>query len=204
MDLAGLLMFSMTLCLAAAAPGPGVAAIVARVLGRGAAASLPFTAGVAIGDVVWLTIAISGMAVVAHAYPEIFVVIKWAGAGYLLLMAWRMWTAPVSAGEIAAETNRDRPASQFFAGLAVTLANPKVMLFYLALLPTLLDLATISLPGYAALIAATLCVLALVFGAYTMLAQRIRCVFTRPDQMRTMNRGSAVAMAVTAVWMTTK
>jgi hypothetical protein len=47
----------------------------------------------------------------------------------------------------------------FLAGLAVTMGNPKVMVFYLALLPTLLDLARVTVLGYAELVAVTLAVL---------------------------------------------
>ena len=61
-DPAALLVFASALVVAAASPGPGIAAIVARVLGRGMRGAVAFTAGVALGDVVWLTIAVFGLA----------------------------------------------------------------------------------------------------------------------------------------------
>ena len=73
MDLAGLLLFSSALFIAAASPGPGIAAIVARVLGRGPNEAALFSLGVALGDVVWLTFAILGLAALAP--------IAW-GSGY--------------------------------------------------------------------------------------------------------------------------
>ena len=79
MDLAGLFVFSTTLFIAAASPGPGIAAIVARVLGRGTTGAVAFTAGVAIGDVVWLTFAIVGLAALAHAFHEVFLVDQMGG-----------------------------------------------------------------------------------------------------------------------------
>ena len=84
MDLASLLIFVGALFVAAASPGPGIAAIVARVLGRGMNGAIAFTAGVALGDVVWLTLAILGLAVVAQTFHFAFVAIKYAGAAYLL------------------------------------------------------------------------------------------------------------------------
>lgn len=66
MDLASLLVFTGALSVAAASPGPGIAAIVARVLGGGMKGAIAFTAGVALGDVVWLTFAVLGLAVVAQ------------------------------------------------------------------------------------------------------------------------------------------
>ena len=94
MDVAALVLFASTLLLAAASPGPGVAALVARVVGRGARGAGAFAAGLILGDLVWLAVAILGLAVVAQTFHEVFLVIKYAGAGYLAYLAYRMWTAP--------------------------------------------------------------------------------------------------------------
>ena len=95
MDLTALIVFASALFVAAASPGPGIAAIVARVLGLGMNGAVPFTAGVALGDVVWLTVAILGLAVVAQTFQGVFLAIKYAGVAYLLYLAWKLWTAPV-------------------------------------------------------------------------------------------------------------
>ena len=97
MDLAALLVFAGALVVAAASPGPTIAALVARVIGRGLDGAAAFTAGLMLGDLVWLAVAILGLAVVAQTFHEVFLVIKYAGAAYLLYLAYRMWTAPVAA-----------------------------------------------------------------------------------------------------------
>jgi threonine/homoserine/homoserine lactone efflux protein len=204
MDLTALAVFATALFLAAASPGPGIAAIVARVLGRGTGGAFAFTAGVAIGDVVWLTFAVAGLAVLAQTFHGVFLVVKWAGIAYLLYLAFKMWTAPVEAREIEATTTREKPWTLFLAGLAVTMGNPKVMVFYLALLPTILDLAHVTALGYAELVAVTLTVLAVVFGLYILLAARARLLFTSPKAIRRVNRGSAVAMAGAAAWVASR
>src|SRR5215204_4607076 len=158
MDPAGLVVFASALFIAAASPGPGIAAIVARVLGRGTRGALAFTAGVALGDVVWLTVAILGLSALAQAFHGVFLVVKYAGAAYLLYLAYKLWTAPVAAQEVGANRTAENPARVFLGGLAVTMGNPKVMVFYLALLPTFLDLTRITVLGYAELVAATLSV----------------------------------------------
>jgi threonine/homoserine/homoserine lactone efflux protein len=204
MDATSLLVYAAALSVAAASPGPGIAAIVARVLGRGARGALAFSAGVAMGDVVWLTFAIGGLAVLAQAFHALFVAIKWAGVGYLLYLAWRMWTTPVVAREVEADLRRERSSSLFAAGLAVTMGNPKVMVFYVALLPTIVDVARVDLPGWAALSAVTLAVLAVVFGAWIGLAARARRLFRSPRALRRMHRGSALAMGGAAAWVATR
>ncbi|ANY78774.1 lysine transporter LysE [Microvirga ossetica] len=201
MDLAGLLLFSSALFIAAASPGPGIAAIVARVLGRGPRDAIAFSIGVALGDVVWLTFAILGLAALAQAFHEVFLVIKYAGAAYLLYIAYKIWTAPAVAKDVTAEERAEHPARLLLGGLALTLGNPKTIVFYLALLPTILDLTRITVLGFAELVAATLTVLGVVFAGYIVLAARARQLFTTPKAIRILNRttGAMLAGAAAAV-----
>jgi threonine/homoserine/homoserine lactone efflux protein len=201
MDLAGLLLFSSALFIAAASPGPGIAAIVARVLGRGPRDAIAFSIGVALGDVVWLTFAILGLAALAQAFHEVFLVIKYAGAAYLLYIAYKIWTAPAVAKDVTAEERAEHPARLLLGGLALTLGNPKTIVFYLALLPTILDLTRITVLGFAELMAATLTVLGVVFAGYIVLAARARQLFTTPKAIRILNRttGAMLAGAAAAV-----
>ena len=115
MDHTGLFVFATALFVAAASPGPGIAAIVARVLGRGVRGAGPFAAGVALGDVVWLSLAVGGLAVLAQAVQPVFLVIKWIGVAYLLYLAWQMWTAPVVARDLAADLRPERPHTLFLS-----------------------------------------------------------------------------------------
>ena len=195
MDPAGLLLFSSALFIAAASPGPGIAAIVARVLGRGPKGAVAFSVGVALGDVVWLSFAILGLAALAQTFHGVFLVVKYLGAAYLLYIAYKLWTAPAATQEVAANVKAEHPAKLFMAGLAVTMGNPKVMVFYLALLPTFLDLTRITLLGFAELVVATLTVLGVVFAGYIALASRARRLFTSPRAIRILNRTTGTIMA---------
>ncbi|MBX9592586.1 MAG: LysE family translocator [Hyphomonadaceae bacterium] len=204
MDLTSLLVFAGALFVAAASPGPGITAIVARVLGRGMHGAIAFTAGIALGDVVWLTVAVLGLAVVAQTFHGVFLVIKYAGAAYLLYLAWKLWTAPVVARDVAPDQSDIKRVRLFLAGLAVTLGNPKVMVFYLALLPNIIDLRTVTILGWLELSLVVLGVLAVVFGAYVALAARTRALFTSPRAMRMVNRGTGVVMASAAAAIAAK
>ncbi len=154
MDPAGLFVFAVALFVAAASPGPAITALVARVLVRGTVGALAYMLGLAIGDVFWLTCAVLGLAFIAKTFGWLFLVLKYAGAAYLLYLAWRMWTAPAEI-ETAAAPKAERPFRLFLTALSVMLGNPKVMVFYLALLPNLIDLAGVSALGYAELVAVT-------------------------------------------------
>jgi threonine/homoserine/homoserine lactone efflux protein len=203
-DLTALLILAGALFVAAASPGPGIAAIVARVLGRGMNGAVAFTAGVALGDVVWLTVAILGLAVVAQTFHGVFLAIKYAGVAYLLYLAWKLWTAPTHPHDIAADASDSKPVRLFLAGLAVTMGNPKVMVFYLALLPSIIDLTHVTFAGWLALSITALAVLAIVFGAYVTLAARTRRLFTSPRALRLVNRGTGAVMATAAVAIAAK
>ena len=76
---------------------------------------------------------LSGLTFVAQSLHLVFLAIKYLGVAYLGFLAWRMWRAPVAAGE--SQLPRGSGWRMFATGLAITLGNPKIMLFYLALLP---------------------------------------------------------------------
>jgi threonine/homoserine/homoserine lactone efflux protein len=199
-----LVLFAGTLAVAAASPGPGVTALVARVIGRGLAGAGAFAAGLIVGDLVWLAVAILGLAVVAQTFHEAFAVIKYAGAAYLVYLAWRMWVAPVAARDIEADAHRDGRLRLFLAGLALTLGNPKVVAFYLALLPNLIDLPGVGLFGYVELAGIAVVILTTVFGAYAVAAARARALFRSPRAMRLLNRAGGTMLAGAAVAVATR
>ena len=52
-----------------------------------------------IGEAIWLSLAVFGLALVAQTFHLAFVALKWLGVAYLVYLAWKMWTAPVEARE---------------------------------------------------------------------------------------------------------
>ncbi len=86
----------------------------------------------------------------------------------------------------------------------MTLGNPKVMVFYLALLPNIIDLETVTVWGWLELSLVVLGVLTVVFGSYVVLAARTRRLFTSPRAMRMVNRGTGVVMASAAAAIAAK
>jgi threonine/homoserine/homoserine lactone efflux protein len=104
--LSSLLIFAAIYFAAVATPGPGVTALIARVLGQGLEGVAPFIAGYFVADMIWLTLAATGLAVVAKAFGGVFVAIKLAGAAYLLYLAWKMATAPVALADAPPPASR--------------------------------------------------------------------------------------------------
>jgi len=202
MQVASFVLFAGVLAIAAGSPGPSIAALVARVLARGWREVLPFLAAMWIGEAVWLAVAVGGLAAVAQAFHLVFAAIKYAGAAYLLLLAWKMWWAPVAGA--GAPLPPAAPAwRMFLAGLSVTLGNPKIMVFYMALLPTIIDLRAVSVRDWADLTVTMFAVLIVVDLSWALLAAQARRLLRSPRAQRVANRisgsvmgGAAIAIAV--------
>ncbi len=198
-----LIIFAGALLVAAGSPGPSIAALVARVVARGPRDVLPFLAAMWTGEAIWLTLAVWGLASIAGSFQLVFAIIKWVGVGYLVFLAWSMWTAPT---EISADDLPDRGSAwkMFAAGMAVTLGNPKIMVFYLALLPTILDLGRLTVVGWGELVATMLAVLIVIDGVWVLMAAQARQLLRSPQATRAANRCGAGIMAAAAAAIASK
>lgn len=203
MTLTGFVAYSAALALAAAVPGPGIVAMVARGLGSGFRATLPMAIGIALGDLVYLTAAVMGLAFIAQTFGMIFMAFKYAGAAYLLYLAYKFWTAGVGIEKVEAR-RAEGPVTSFLSGLLVTLGNPKVMIFYLAILPAIIDLSTVTLNDYLVLIALTMAILMLVLLPYLALATRTRALLQTPKALKRISRVAAGFLGGAAVVIATR
>lgn len=203
MDLYAVLVFAGVLIVAAGAPGPSIAALVARVLVHGWRDVLPFLFAMWIGEAVWLGLAVFGLTALATTFHLVFVAVKYCGIAYLLVLAWQMWHAPVSDIGMAAP-RRGSAVKMFLTGLSVTLGNPKIMMFYLALLPTIIDLHRVTTAGWIELTAAMLVVIATVDSGYVLLAHRARALLGSRRGMRLTNRIGAAVFGGAAVAIATR
>lgn len=203
MDPSLLLVFAGALVVNAGSPGPSIAALVSRVLTRGFRDVLPFLAAMWLGEVLWLTLAVAGLAAIAETFHLLFVAIKWAGIAYLLYLAWKMWTAPDTVDAATMATDRS-PVRMFLAGMAVTLGNPKIMVFYLALLPSIINVEAITLLGWAELALTLLAVIIAIDLTWSLLAIKARTFLRTPRAVRVTNRASATLMTGAAVAIATR
>ncbi|WP_186249571.1 MULTISPECIES: LysE family translocator, partial [unclassified Burkholderia] len=164
---------------------------------------LPFLAAMWLGEALWLTLAVAGLSAFARTFETGLIVLKLLGVAYLLFLAWKMWTAPTETG--ADDLPRGQsPWRMFVAGMAVTLGNPKIAVFYLALLPTIVDLAHVGVTAWAELVGTMLAVLILADCFWSLLASRARTFLTSARAKRIANRTSATAMAGAAVAIATR
>jgi threonine/homoserine/homoserine lactone efflux protein len=178
--------FVLALTLLGLSPGPAWAAVVTTSVARGLAAGLSMSLGVALGDVVFLLLAVSGLALLAKTLGTLFVLVKFAGAAYLIWLGIRLWRNPPAAPDGAGAP--DRALGPFLGGFALTLGNPKAIAFYLGFLPAFIDLASLTGWDLGMLAATTFAVIAVMLSGYAALAARSRRLFRRESVRRRLGR----------------
>jgi threonine/homoserine/homoserine lactone efflux protein len=199
MTITSLLLFASVYFVAVASPGPGMAAVVARGLAQGMQAAPAFIAGFVVGDLIWFTVAATGLAVIAKTFETLFLAIKYAGCAYLLYLAWKIWTAPVAAGNVEAAHEKVKSWPSFLGSLSLTLGNPKVIVFFLSLMPLVVDVKTITPLAFVEMAVIIVLVFTPVLLTTLYLADRARRIFTSAKALRRINRTTAGIMAGAAV-----
>lgn len=198
MDATSLLVFALALAITSGSPGPSVAALVARVLSSGWRDVMPFLAAMWVGELLWLACALAGLSALAEQFHEVFLVLKYLGVAYLLWLAWRMW---MHAGRdtVQAIPSRQSAGAMFGAGMAITLGNPKIMVFYIALLPTLIDIEAVTVQHWFMLTVVAFVTIAATDLAWALLASRARKLLRTEKSLRVTNRLGATTLGGAAV-----
>jgi threonine/homoserine/homoserine lactone efflux protein len=194
---------------AAAAPGPGMIAIVALALGSGFRATIPAAMGAAVGD--WTLMTLSavvlyllasalgpafGLALVARTLGPLLLVVKLAGAAYLIFLGYRYWTAKVP------ELSEPVPASArrgFLSQLTLMLGNPKATGFFLALLPTVVNFHKLNVFGYLQLSVASFILIPATALVYAALASRVRGLLASQRAREAINKTAGTILAAAGV-----
>ncbi|MDR6953893.1 threonine/homoserine/homoserine lactone efflux protein [Ancylobacter sp. 3268] len=203
MDFSTLLAFASAFFIFAASPGPDNMTIVARTLSHGALSGLAYGAGTVAGVLIFLTFATFGLSFVAAEMGGVMTVLRYAGAAYLVWMGVKLWMAKPVVPALQPVPERKGLLSIFATGVALNLGNPKMPLFYVALLPNVVG-SSLTVGQLGTLGAVILVVEAVVIGGHVALASRARRLLRTPAVMRRVNRtaggvmvGAGVAVVAT-------
>lgn len=133
--------FFVSIFIFAITPGPGVFAILAKAMVEGPKKCIMMALGMVASDLLYLQLACFGLATIADNWSDIFLIIRYLGAGYLIYLGYKMITAfthnqPLSNQQKSQQT----PLTSFSHGFLISASNPKVILFYVSFLPTFIDL----------------------------------------------------------------
>ena len=188
-----MMAYAAAMTVFAATPGPGILATVGRGLGAGFLPTLPLILGMILGDVIFLCLAVFGLALLAAKLGALFLVIKILGAGYLIFLGIKTITAPVSLNQVSGK-QKGGGIRAFIGGLTISLSNPKVIVFYLAFLPAFIDLERLTFADTVKLSIVTAIVLLLVLSVFALSAARARALFTDAKARKRLNWSSGGVM----------
>jgi threonine/homoserine/homoserine lactone efflux protein len=180
-------LFVVTEGLLCITPGPAVLLVVAQGLTRGIPAGASATAGILIGNTIYFVLSATSLGVLIVASYEVFFLIKWLGAAYLVWLG-------ISAFRGRSSTLSVSPAKRaglfrvFGNGIALQLANPKALLFFIALLPQFIDskgdiVSQMFILGMTSVLLEFLALL-----AYSAFASRFSVIAMQPRFVRTADR----------------
>ena len=173
MTLEHMTAFAAGMILWAALPGPGLAIVVSRALGSGRKAGFAVITGLVLADILFLGVAFIGLLAIAAAMGPMFQIVKYAGGAYLIWRGYRLIAATDSA--VAVKTERHGDLWQDVGlGLVATLGNPKAILFFGSLMPTLIDMTAVAVVDFLVLAGIVAGVSFLIYGACVLLADRTR------------------------------
>lgn len=174
-------------------PGPGTIAILNATARNGVRAGGAAVLGTVCGDFVFMVAAVAGLAAIMHAHPVVFQALQWFGAAYLVWMGIQLLRARLDGATAAAEPER-APAVYFRQAFAVSLTNPKVILFFVSFFPLFLtpDASSVTL----AVMMAHVSVLSLLYqGLLVLLGLRVaRALRGLPSARKVATRLAGVAL----------
>ena len=193
MDLMTLLAFAAAFFVFAASPGPDNMTIVARTISHGAASGIAYGLATVAGILIFLVLAALGLSFLAAEMGAAMTALRYAGAAYLIWMGISLWRAePILPTESPSPERRSLRA-MFALGIVLNLGNPKMPLFYLALLPHLVGSnLTFQQVGILALV--IVLVEAVVVGGHVLFATKARLLMKTAMAVRRVNRASGSVM----------
>jgi threonine/homoserine/homoserine lactone efflux protein len=178
-------------------PGPTVTMIVANSLRHGSRAGMLNVAGTQAGLLIWLAIAVLGLAAAIQAMGVWFDVVRIAGAAYLVWLGIGLWR---SGGELRT-AERARPKGSFFLqGLWVILSNPKMLLVFGALIPQFISPERDFASQLIFLVVVFMVLAAIFDGAYALLAGSAGAWLSRA-RIKLVERISGSCLIAGGLWL---
>lgn len=204
MDPQTLAAFFATALFLAVVPGPDNVFVLTQSALRGKRAGLWVVLGLCSGLLVHTGAVALGVAALFERSRLAFDLLKYAGAAYLLYLAWQSLRAPAMRIDEGADA-RGNAGKLYLRGIVMNLTNPKVSIFFLAFLPQFVDQQAGSVTAQMLALGATFIVAtALVFGALALSAGALGHRFARSQRaQRWMNRAAAAVFAGLAAKLAT-
>ncbi|MFP4007179.1 MAG: LysE family translocator [Spirulinaceae cyanobacterium] len=194
-------LFSAMIILAAL-PSVSVLAVATRSATSGFKQGIFTTLGIVAGDIIFILIVLQGLVLLVNNFGNLFSLIKYLGAAYLIFLGIRLFRAKPQTLDIEKKQKSSTFAS-FLTGLSITLADQKATLFYLGFFPAFLDLTQITWGDTLIIIGITILAVGGVKLIYAFLALQARQLIN-PQTNRKLNILAGSMMIVAALFLLIK
>jgi len=188
--------FAVVALLVSLVPGPAFIIVLSAALRRGFRSALYANAGVVAGDAIYFFFTALGLGSLLAASYWAFTFVKWLGVAYLIYLGLRSLLCPAS--EIV-DVGRSTGRKAFVTAITVQLANPKLLLFLVALVPQFIEIGRPMAAQFAILGGTFMLSDAIVYLIVGMFASRARPLLAKPWAARTTSRVTGLAMLGAAV-----
>ena len=178
-------------------PGPSVFLVIVRSMTSNLSQGLVTIGGIVFANIIFILLVVYGVGALVASMDGLYVIIKFAGSAYLFWLGIKLLRTSVEKTEIeqAAESSWH---ANFTAGFVVTISAPRAILFYVSLLPNVIDLTKARVPDVLLLM---LIATVAVGGAklpYALLAYRSSLFLQEEKPKRVMNLLAGVVMILIA------
>lgn len=194
-------LFSAMVVLASI-PSVSVLAVSTRAATSGFIHGVFTTIGIVLGDLIFIVIAIWGLSFLADAMGSLFVLVKYLGAAYLILLGVMLIRSKSNNVETPEVVNSSLMSS-FLTGLLITLGDQKATLFYLGFFPAFLDISQISYFDTIIIMAITIVAVGGVKLGYAFMADKARLLISSKIR-KGMNIAAGCVMIAVGVFLVTK
>lgn len=175
-------------------PGPTIILVVSQALAHGSRSVMPLVAGVVAGDFTAMSLSLLGLGTLLAASAELFVLLKWIGACYLVYLGIRLWTSDPGLARLQLNGSQSSARSLFKSSFIVTALNPKSISFFVAFFPQFVNTDGSSL-SQLSLLGMTFLILAAINGAmYGLGAGKFNQLMNRERVRKWLNRGGGSAL----------
>jgi threonine/homoserine/homoserine lactone efflux protein len=185
MDLQSVITFSLAFFLFAASPGPDNLTILSKTVSSGPAHGIAYGIGVVCSIFLFVIMAAVGFNALAQSMNEHLRFIQYVGALYLIYTGVTMWR---SSPHIEPHVMKGGLLRLFATGFLLNISNPKMPIFYLALLPGVLGIKPLSVSGTIELLLVIALVEVVVIGGHVALGRKAKAALTDPRKLRLLNR----------------
>ena len=187
-----------TMAILGAIPSTSVFIVVSRSIASGFIHGFATATGIVIGDIIFILIAIYGLAIIADTMGNLFILVKYIASAYLIWLGIGLLKLKPDNAKID-KIQESSLLSSFLCGLFITLGDQKAILFYIGFFPAFLDLSNISIFDISIIIAITIIAVGGTKLIYAYMADRTKLIFKNFSGI--MNKFAGWAMIATGIFL---